>query len=460
MLLNLEIVLISAGLIGGLALFSPVRGWIGSMKRLPMVAVLLIGLFTSVLLTAQNQATFSVNAIDESRFIRIGLLSSLCALSWLIFAVHGFPFARCGSALMMTFVFSLCAMSSFLYSSNPLLSLWKGFEVFAAASVFLAIASCLDELDDIDDALQVVWLILLFLLLTALVGGILQPRLAFVRQILGHGSQAYEYWGLFPRINPNSLTQFGAMVGMSGLIAFLYARGLVTALTSACVLFLGLITIYLGHSRTSLLGFVLAALTVFWFGKKRLVGLVIGAGTAIVGLVAYASLQAYVFRGQSKAVFMSLSGRLSFWPQVWKAFTESPVVGHGYYAGHRALTINELTLVSSVDNTYLEVLVDLGVIGCLILLCALLCACATVYACRPVVLDRDTADRWRPTWLLMLGALLLLGIRSLTGPTFQVLHPNLLIFLAIAVCSASARRLFVQDVIMEDGLLDAGEESE
>ena len=103
---------------------------------------------------------------------------------------------------------------------------------------------------------------------------------------------------------------------------------------------------------------------------------------------------------------------------------------------------------------------DLGVIGCLILLCALLCACATVYACRPVVLDRDTADRWRPTWLLMLGALLLLGIRSLTGPTFQVLHPNLLIFLAIAVCSASARRLFVQDVIMEDGLLDAGEESE
>lgn len=460
MLLNVQIALISAALMAVLALFSPVRVWIGSVRRLPVVTVLVVGLFSSVLLTAQNQATFSVTAIDESRFIRIGLLSFLCALSWLLFAVQGFHFARGGWALAMTFIFSLCAMTSFLYSSNPLLSLWKGFEVFAAASVFLAIASCLHELDDIDDVLRVIWLILLFLLLTALVGGVLQPRLAFVRQMLGQGSHAYEFWGLFPRINPNSLTQFGAMVGVAGLIAFLYARGIITALTSCSVLFLGAITIYLGHSRTSLLGFVIAAAAVFWFGKKRLAGLFIGAGAALVVLIAYASLQAYVFRGQSKAVFMSLSGRTAFWPRVWEAFTESPVVGHGYYSGHRALTINELTLVSSVDNTYLEVLVDLGIIGCLILVAALMCAGATLYACRPYRLSHEIAERWRPTWLLMVGAFLLLGIRSLTGPTVQVLHPNLLIFLAIAVCSAAARRLFAQEMGIEQALLEAPEENQ
>jgi O-antigen ligase len=161
----------------------------------------------------------------------------------------------------------------------------------------------------------------------------------------------------------------------------------------------------------------------------------------VVAFATYTYVQAYVFRGQSKAVFLSLSGRTEIWPQVWSAFTTSPIVGHGYYAGHRFLAINDLAVVSSVDNTYLEVLVDLGIVGLVIILLSLLFSCGALYACRPSVLDSATANRWRPTWLLMVSALFLVGVRSLTGPTFQVLHPNLLIFLSIAVCGTSAIRI-------------------
>lgn len=445
MLVNIAIFVISFGMVGALAVFHPVNDWVRSVKRLPVVSVLLIGLFTSVLLTAQSQATLSVDAIDESRVVRIGLLIVLCLVSWVIFSIRGFPFSRCCAALTTMFLFSLFAMSSYVYSVNPLLSLWKGFEVFAAASVFLAIAVSLNTFEDIDGALHVLWLILLFLVLTALVGGVLQPKLAFVRQTLGRGSQAYEYWGQFPRINPNSLTQFGAMVGVGGLVAFLYARG-IGLLSSICLLGLGLLTVYLGHSRTSLLGFLLAAVAIFWFGKKRVLGLMMISAAGLAALAAYTYVEAYVLRGQSKAVFVSMSGRTEFWPKIWSAFTTSPLIGHGYYAGHRSLTISELTLVSSVDNTYLEVLVDLGVIGLGLLMTALLCSCLSLYGCRPSVFGNQDSHWWRPTWLLLMSALLLLGIRSLTGPTFQVLHPNLLIFLAITVCAATAKRMAGQMV--------------
>jgi O-antigen ligase len=440
MLINIAIFFISFTAVGALSIVHPVSDWVRSVRRLPAISALLMGLFTSVLLTAQTQATLSVDAIDESRAVRMGLLIILCLVSWVIFTMRGFPFARCCAALTMMFLFSLFAMTSYVYSTNPLLSLWKGFEVFAAASVFLAIAASLDTLDDIDGALQVLWLILLFLVFTALVGGILQPKLAFVRQTLGRGSQAYEYWGQFPRINPNSLTQFGAMIGVGGLVAFLYTRG-VAMLSSLCLFGLGAVTIYLGHSRTSLLGFLLAALAIFWFGKRRVLGLMLISTAGLVGLAAYTYVEAYVLRGQSKAVFVSMSGRTEFWPKIWRAFTTSPVVGHGYYAGHRSLAINELALVSSVDNTYLEVLVDLGVVGLGLLMAALACSCLSLYGCRPSLFDNEGGQWWRPTWLLLISALLLLGIRSLTGPTFQVLHPNLLIFLAVAVCAATAKRI-------------------
>ena len=341
----------------------------------------------------------------------------------------------------MTFYFSLLGMISYVYSSHPLLRLWKGFEVFAAASVFLAIASCIETLEDVDHAMNILWFILLFLIITALIGGALQPSLAFVRQVFGQGSQAYEYWGIFPRINPNSLTQFGAMVGTGGLIALLYARNIIAIFTSTFVLALGGITIYLGHSRTSLLGFLIVAISTLWFGKRRLLGFVVMLVGSIIATVAYTYLQEYVLRGQSKAVLLSMSGRTEFWPQVWEAFMESPIIGHGYYAGHRALTLTGLATVSSVDNTYLEVLVDLGTLGLAILLMALTFSCLSLYSCRPYVTDPKTAEYWRPTWLLMIGCLMLVGIRSFTGPTFQVLHPNLLIFLAISVCGASASRI-------------------
>jgi O-antigen ligase len=71
----------------------------------------------------------------------------------------------------------------------------------------------------------------------------------------------------------------------------------------------------------------------------------------------------FIYRGQNKIAFLSLSGRTEFWPIVWNEINKSPFVGHGYYAAQR-IGLG----VSSVDNTYLEGNMGVGIIGLFILL--------------------------------------------------------------------------------------------
>src|SRR5438046_7652888 len=98
-ILSLEIVAISSILILALAIFFPVNTWISAVRQVPLVTFFLVGAFTSVLLTAPSQATLSVDSVNESRFVRIALLSVLCIFAWLVYSIRGFPFAKCSWSL-------------------------------------------------------------------------------------------------------------------------------------------------------------------------------------------------------------------------------------------------------------------------------------------------------------------------------------------------------------------------
>jgi O-antigen ligase len=195
----------------------------------------------------------------------------------------------------------------------------------------------------------------------------------------------------------------------------------------------------MAHSRTSIIGFVVSAVFLFAFGQKKMLGF----GIAMIGSVIilaipqfYKYAESYIVRGQTKDAFVTLSGRMNFWPDVMEAFWLSPAVGHGYYAGHRDLVVDGRKLLeySSVDNTYLEVLVDLGILGLIIMSAAVISVGLKWIAASPGRQYKSIRGKWKPYWILLTGFFLIVFIRSLTGPTFQVYHPNLMLFLLLALC--------------------------
>jgi len=152
----------------------------------------------------------------------------------------------------------------------------------------------------------------------------------------------------------------------------------------------------------------------------------------IGGIVAVASsagdfISEFILRGQDEKGFTSMSGRTYFWSAVLDAVSHAPVLGQGFYAGQRVLFGS-----STVDSTYLEVLLNLGVVGFLVFLSPLVLTIKNIYKSRPVGKISKT-DQF--LWLQIAVFFTIIFIRSLSGPTFQVLHHNLIFYGLILIVS-------------------------
>jgi O-antigen ligase len=78
------------------------------------------------------------------------------------------------------------------------------------------------------------------------------------------------------------------------------------------------------------------------------------------------ALSVFALRGQDAHGIGTLTGRTTIWDLAMIAWRQEPIVGYGYYAGHRLELSRMFALFqgySNVDNTWIETLVDLGVIG-------------------------------------------------------------------------------------------------
>jgi O-antigen ligase len=140
----------------------------------------------------------------------------------------------------------------------------------------------------------------------------------------------------------------------------------------------------------------------------------------------------FLRRNQDAEQFTTLSGRLYYWTVAWNFFKESIWFGHGYYTSTR-LDLTALYRfgshdLSTVDNTYLEILLGVGIAGAIPLVVALL------LLARHLLRRTPFSQRAIPTWNLkveMIGVLIILLFRGTTGSTFQVHSENLIILVFI-----------------------------
>jgi O-antigen ligase len=129
-----------------------------------------------------------------------------------------------------------------------------------------------------------------------------------------------------------------------------------------------------------------------------------------------------------------MTGRTYFWERAWsEVFLSSPILGNGFYAAHRSLL-----MTSSVDNTYLAVLLGNGIVGLIIFVVPVIVVAMQLLLSRP---NKTQPKTERMLWLQLMALFVLLIVRSITGPSFQFLHSNLVMFMMLLIGMQAYRRL-------------------
>ena len=138
------------------------------------------------------------------------------------------------------------------------------------------------------------------------------------------------------------------------------------------------VLLVLAASRTAMaMGLVTVLLSFFLFSRRlffRAVTVIfcvaaLGYVVADPGLEladrVFISVTQYAKRGETDEQMRSFTGRTILWEAIWDSFTESPVIGHGYFvtSKHGEIDVWEDPSNLTAHNVLLQVLVSTGLIG-------------------------------------------------------------------------------------------------
>lgn len=178
--------------------------------------------------------------------------------------------------------------------------------------------------------------------------------------------------GVFPQASPNIL----AMLAVVGLIALLAGVGpkFVVQKVPVRVLFVALAfgEVIATRTRTALAFGLVALLVAFlWLARRsvplQLAGILGVPAVAVTALALEPVAAAFLRRGQSAQGLSTLTGRTDVWNLALQVWEQHPWLGTGYYAGTRLGLRGLYSEISNADNTWIETLLDVGVIGCTLL---------------------------------------------------------------------------------------------
>ncbi len=255
------------------------------------------------------------------------------------------------------------AIASFLWSERPLLTLAKA---SALAVQYLAVIALTRRYRSIQGGLNGLGSFIALVLLSVPVGVLVAPGRAF--DVTGGGTERLR--GVFVAIHPNML----GLIAAVGLVCLLtrfgpqWASGPL-ARSALAALYVG--EMLLARTRLALVVAVVGlalALLVERRGRRPdvvgvgLVGIAVGA---VVMLFVNAPLTEFMYRGQTADQVATLTGRTEQWSLAIEVVPDQLWYGHGFYTGQRLAvpSVYAGANSSNLDNMWIEVLVDLGVLG-------------------------------------------------------------------------------------------------
>lgn len=195
------------------------------------------------------------------------------------------------------------------------------------------------------------------------------------------------------------------------------------------------VVLILSRTRSELVILLLGAAVLAAFSRRRVsVGLILVAFALPAGLavsqIDNSQITQFLARGESATQLFTLTGRTISWSAALELWQQRPLTGYGYYAGHRfGIDLGPGGPdLSTVDNTWIEALLDVGVIGAIPL--AVLVVAALI---APVRAER------KPTKAGLMYGLLVVGFAaSLVNPSIQTTG-YLMVFFGLLVLMPADR---------------------
>jgi len=248
--------------------------------------------------------------------------------------------------------------------------------------------------------------------------------------------------GIVPLLNSSSVGSLGALLFTTSFIKFFIVTDVkYKNFGNNVIMAISILALYLGHSRTPIFA-SLIVIGVFLLISRRYILVAVSSclGSVVIVFSSLSeSVTSYMLRGQTTESFSNLTGRVHFWEKAWSGFIDSPFIGHGFYAAQRLIFG-----VSTVDNTYLEVLLGVGIFGFVIFVTPVFISLHHIFTTRP---KQKVMSKQSIAWLQIMAFFLIIVIRSFTAPSFQVMHPLLVIYSTSLVCIYALKRISINERI-------------
>jgi O-antigen ligase len=323
--------------------------------------------------------------------------------------------------------YALLALASTLWSVYPLWTLYRSVEYLIDVALIAAIFSFIRTTEQWKALFDWTWVFMGGLIATVWLGMIAWPDRAINR---GVGFLGIQIEGVIPTISSNGVGEVSTLLAIIALTRLLFPtreKGFYLG-----VLFLSIVTLIFSQSRGPFGGLIVAlAVVLVATGKFKAVVIPV---ILIVPLLFLTVLGRFIWlfflRGQTPEQLITLTGRVWLWKLCWKLFLERPWLGHGAYAANRFLLskapVYGGTIISGADNTFIEVLTGIGVIG---LIPLLLCLTGTWYSLGKQ--SRHAAGLQRQLMVESIGVLSLLSMRALFTAGAFIWHPSLAFLLTV-----------------------------
>ncbi|WP_306012704.1 MULTISPECIES: O-antigen ligase family protein [unclassified Allomuricauda] len=361
--------------------------------------ILVILLLLAVYGKGLFQDSIHVHDVDQARsgIVKIGNIFSLgCLLSIFLITgkVRGFAFKFNRDNWLMNVLYVVMFLSAII-SINPIISISKFFQllvlIYAARTVF-------NHSGNIESFMAPYRNIVLVFSITCLLFPASQVG-SFIDQNRIAGN-------VLMYIPPNEMAEL--MLFSLAFSIFLYYKKKQTFVDTINIV-VGILLIFGTKSRFA---YLIVALIVFLYlltNIKRFAIIFFAGFLAILYAVLQTDfIEVYILRDGDSSKLLELTGRVKYWAfAIENIDLKSLLIGHGFYFGSRFYlpTVDpHFAYKSNLDNTYLEVLFNSGIIALLLFIMVL-------FKMFSISLKR------RYDSMLFISFIMIISVKSLIGPS-------------------------------------------